>query len=73
MAEHAPITSPDQRKPGHPRAARLGAAVIALVLISMVFGGDRESNVSTVWLIAGAGLLLIVVVADWVLRRNGLR
>nr|BFE60355.1 hypothetical protein GCM10020063_048810 [Dactylosporangium thailandense] len=73
MAVHDPVTSPDQRKPGHPRAARLGAAVIAAMLIALVFGSDQENNVATIWLAAGAGLLLIVVTLDWVLRRRGLR
>ncbi|WP_433088037.1 hypothetical protein ACQP1P_19120 [Dactylosporangium sp. CA-052675] len=73
MAVHEPVTSPDQRKPGHPRAARLGAVVVAVMLIALVFGNDQEDNIATIWLAAGAGLLLTVVILDWVLRREGLR
>lgn len=72
MAEHEPVTSPDQLKPGHPRAARIGAAVTALLILSMVIG-NHEGRVEDIWLIASAGALVLVLVGDWVLRRNGLR
>ena len=72
MAEHEPVTSPDQHKPGTPRAARVGAAVIALLLLAMLFG-NHKGHVEDIWLIAIAGLLILALVGDWVLRRNGLR
>ncbi|MDG6104475.1 DUF2631 domain-containing protein [Dactylosporangium aurantiacum] len=72
MAEHEPVTSPDQLKPGHPRAARIGAAVTALLILSMIVG-NHQGRVEDIWLIASAGVLVLVLVADWVLRRNGLR
>ncbi len=72
MAEHEPVSSPDQHKPGHPRAARFGAAVVALLLISLIFE-NHEGRIGDIWLIAGATLLLVSLVADRVLRRRGLR
>ncbi|GAA0717109.1 DUF2631 domain-containing protein [Dactylosporangium roseum] len=72
MAEHEPVTSPDQHKPGHPRAARAGAVVVALLLLSLIFE-NREGHVSEIWLVGGAALLLLALVGDWVLRRHGLR
>ncbi|WP_426510645.1 DUF2631 domain-containing protein [Dactylosporangium sp. McL0621] len=72
MSEHEPVTSPDQLKPGHPRAARAGAAVSALILLTMLVGNHR-GRVEDIFLIAGAGLLILALVGDWVLRRNGLR
>ncbi|GAA2344526.1 hypothetical protein [Dactylosporangium salmoneum] len=72
MPDYETVTSPDQRKPGHPRAARLGAIVIALILVALIFGNDQENGVYTVFLGVGAALLLVVVAFDWVLRRHGL-
>jgi len=72
VAEHEPVTSPDQHKPGHPRAGRIGAAVTLLLLLSMLIG-NHKGRVEDIWLIAAAGTLALVLVGDWVLRRNGLR
>jgi hypothetical protein len=72
VSEHEPVTSPDQHKPGHPRAARIGAAVSALILLTMLVGNHR-GHVEDIFLIASAGLLILALVGDWVLRRNGLR
>ncbi|MEV0561297.1 DUF2631 domain-containing protein [Dactylosporangium sp. NPDC050588] len=72
MAEHEPVTSPDQHKPGHPRAARFGAAVTVLLILGMLVG-NHQGRVEDIWLIATAGVLVLALVGDWVLRRNGLR
>ncbi len=72
MAEHEPVTSPDQLKPGHPRASRIGAAVTVLLILSMVIG-NHEGRVEDIWLIVSAGVLVLALVGVWVLRRNGLR
>lgn len=72
MAEHEPVTSPDQNKPGHPRAARFGAAVTVLLILSMLVG-NHDGRVEDIWLIVSAGVLVLALVGDWVLRRNGLR
>ena len=72
MADHEPVTSPDQHKPGTPRAARVGAAITALILLAMLFG-NHTGRVEDLFLLASAGLLVLALVGDWVLRRNGLR
>ncbi len=72
MAEHEPVTSPDQHKPGSPRAARVGAIVVALLMLSCLIGNHR-GRVEDIWLGLIAGVLILAVVGDWVLRRNGLR
>jgi hypothetical protein len=72
VSEHEPVTAPDQLKPGHPRAARIGAAVSALFLLTMLIG-NHHGRIEDIFLIVGAGLLVLAIVGDWVLRRNGLR
>ena len=72
MAGSEPVTSPDQRKPGHRKAGRIGAVVSALALLAMLCG-NHEGRVENIWLIGVAALLLIIVIGDVVLRRNGLR
>ena len=72
MSEHEPVTSPDQHKPGTPKAARIGAAVVAVLMLTCLIGNHR-GRVEDIWLIVVAGGLLLALVGDWVLRRNGLR
>ncbi|MEH1013861.1 DUF2631 domain-containing protein [Micromonospora sp. CPCC 206060] len=72
MAGSEPVTSPDQRKPGHRKAGQIGAVVTALALLAMICG-NHEGRVEDIWLIAGAVILLSIVIGDVVLRRNGLR
>jgi uncharacterized membrane protein YhhN len=72
VSEHEPVTSPDQHKPGAPRAARVGAAITALLLLSCLIG-NHKGRIEDIWLIAAAGGLVLALVGDWVLRRNGLR
>ena len=71
-AEQDPVYAPDQLKPGHPRAARFGAAVTVLLILGMLVG-NHQGRVEDIWLIASAGVLVLALVGDWVLRRNGLR
>ena len=66
------VTSPDQHKPGHPVLARSLGLGSAVFLILMIFANHR-SQVENVWLISMAIGLVLIFVADWVLRRNGLR
>src|SRR2546430_5607447 len=52
-ANEEPVTSPDQHKPGSPRAARAGAVGTVVVLLMLAFcahGGSQESMVGFVWL-----------------------
>ncbi|MCG5437290.1 DUF2631 domain-containing protein [Micromonospora sp. NPDC007208] len=72
MAGSEPVTSPDQHKPGHRKAGQIGAVLSALALLAMICG-NHEGRVEDIWLIGLAALLLIIVIGDVVLRRNGLR
>jgi hypothetical protein len=72
VAGSEPVTSPDQLKPGSRKGARVGAVVSALILLSMIIG-NHEGNTENVWLIILAAGLVLVVLGDAVLRRNGLR
>ena len=72
MAGNEPVTSPDQHKPGPARAARAGAVITIVILLAMLFGNHR-GWVEQVWLIAIAASLAVVLVGDWILRKNGLR
>lgn len=72
MAGSEPVTSPDQHKPGHRKAGRIGAILTALALLAMLCG-NHEGRVEDLWLIGLAALLLLIVLGDIVLRRNGLR
>lgn len=72
MAGTEPVTSPDQRKPGHRKLGRIGAVVSALIMLSMLIG-NHEGRIENIWLIALAVGLLAIVGGDIVLRRNGLR
>ncbi len=70
--ESEPVTSPDQHKPGHRKAGRIGAVLVAAALLLMLCGNHR-GNVENIWLIGLAATLLIIVIGDAILRRNGLR
>ena len=72
MAEHGPVTSPDQHKPTNLRLARAGGVMSIAVLLLMTIG-NHKGRVEDIWLIVCAGGLILAVVGDWVLRRNGLR
>ncbi|GAA0366044.1 DUF2631 domain-containing protein [Micromonospora fiedleri] len=72
MAGSEPVTSPDQHKPGHRKSGRIGAILTALALLAMLCG-NHEGRVEDLWLVGLAALLLLIVVGDVVLRRNGLR
>lgn len=75
MAGSEPVTSPDQRKPGHRRAGRIGAIVVALLLVAMamISPNNDVSGIAKLWLLGIAGGLVAIVIGDAVLRRNGLR
>lgn len=67
-----PITSPDQRKPDHPKVVRALVIVASLIFLSMVFG-NHKGNVENLWLVGLAAAGFGWVVIDWVQRRNGLK
>jgi hypothetical protein len=71
-AENEPVYSPDQLKPGNRKWARIGAIGTAVILLAMLIG-NHEGNTENIWLIGSALALIGVVLADAVLRRNGLK
>jgi hypothetical protein len=73
-AAHEAVTSPDQHRPTvSGRAARLGAIVTIIVLPLLAFFGNHQGGVEKVFLVSIAGFLLLMLIADFFLRRAGLR
>jgi hypothetical protein len=78
-AEHGgghdePITSPDQHKPMvSPRLARFGAIATIIILPVLALVGNHRGNVEKIWLIGIAGIMLLMLIVDAVLRKLGLR
>jgi len=67
-----PVYAPDQLKPGNRKWARIGAIGTA-VLILALFWGNHEGNTENIYLVLCALGLIGWVIADVVLRRNGLK
>lgn len=72
VADAEPVYAPDQLKPGTRKWSRIGAIVSALILLAMIIG-NHEGNTENVFLIVLAATLIVVIAADAVLRRNGIR
>jgi len=73
VAGDEPVTSPDQHRPTiSKRLARLGAVVTIVALLLMV-AGNHVGNVENIFLIATAALIFVMLVADVVLRKSGLK
>lgn len=72
MAGNEPVTSPDQRKPGSRKGARIGAVITILSLVALT-QGNHEGNIEEIWLLGIAVLIAIILIGDWLLRKNGLR
>jgi hypothetical protein len=72
VAGNEPVTSPDQHKPANMRLLRLGAVVSAIIILTMVFG-NHKGAIEDIFLVAIASGLILLLIVDWVLRRNGLR
>jgi hypothetical protein len=72
VAGNEPVTSPDQRKPVNLRRVRT-AAVVSAILVALMLIGNHKGRVELVWLGAIAGGMVLLLIIDWVLRRNGLR
>jgi hypothetical protein len=66
------VISPDQRKPVNPRKARIGAVVSVAILLVMLLP-LHHGHVEDVWLAGIAGTIVLMLIGDWILRRNGLR
>ena len=71
-AESEDVYSPDQLKPGNRKAARLGALGAAAIML-MFFWGNHEGNTENIFLVVFAVGLVGIVIADVILRRNGLK
>ncbi len=72
MAGDKPVTSPDQHKKGNLRLARLGGVMAIVILLGMMFPQQGDHSDDYV-LIGLAVLIAVLLVGDWVMRRNGLR
>jgi Protein of unknown function (DUF2631) len=72
VAGDEPVTSPDQRKPVNPRKARV-AAIVAVVILLLMSLGNHKGHIEDLWLVGLAALIVLMLIGDWVLRRNGLR
>ncbi|GAA1030706.1 hypothetical protein GCM10009557_23700 [Virgisporangium ochraceum] len=72
MAGDEPVTSPDQHKPAQMKALRVGAVVTAVILLLMTMG-NHTGKVEDIFLVLSAGALILMLIVDSVLRRNGLR
>lgn len=72
MASEEPVTSPDQHKPTPLRAARITGVIIIVSLLLMLFG-NNEVSTGAPWIIGTAGIIAFIMIADAVMRRNGLK
>jgi hypothetical protein len=66
------VTSPDQHKPGPKKAAYIGAIASTVILVLMLLGNHR-GRVENLWLLGAAGGIVLVLIADYVLRKNGIK
>ena len=73
MAGEEPVVAPDQLKPGHRKSGRIGAIVVAISLVLMMFCNNVVTGVEKLWLVGIAVILVGWVIVDSILRRNGLR
>src|SRR5690606_30066812 len=56
VADQEPVTSPDQHKPGHRRAAQI-AGTISIIVLLLLMIGNHEGHTEDVFLIAFAALI----------------
>jgi Protein of unknown function (DUF2631) len=71
---HEEVTSPDQhRRTVSPRLAGLGAVFTIIALLAMAFLGNHEGGIEKIFLVGIAGLILLIIVLDFVFRKSGLR
>jgi hypothetical protein len=67
------VTAPDQHKRGANRSARIGAVVVAAILLLMMLGNNHRGNIENIFLIATSTAIILALVVDWVLRREGIK
>jgi hypothetical protein len=68
------VTAPDQHKPTNLKWARVCGvlAIIVMLVLTQPFN-NHEGWVADVFLLLTAGIIALLLIADVVLRRNGLR
>jgi hypothetical protein len=67
-----PVTAPDQHKPGFPKASRIGAVITVAILLLMLLG-NHEGKVEDLWLLGSAAVIAFALIADAVMRKNGIK
>ena len=73
MASHdEPVTSPDQRKPTNRKLTYTVGIAAAITMVAYTFG-NHQGRVEDLWLIGFALVIVVSMIADWLLVRNGLR
>ena len=71
---HDEVYGPDQLKPPpFRRLTLLAALATAAILPIMAFIGNHEGNVEKIWLVGIAALIVLAIIADYFLRKAGLR
>jgi hypothetical protein len=73
VAGNEPVISPDQRKPTDYKWARRGALATIVILIAMMFPLPKEGYTELLWVGGTAALIALALIADWVMRKNGLK
>ena len=78
MSGEEPVTSPDQHKPTiSKKLSRLGAVLTIIALVGMALAsrlqGGQQGQIATIFLFGTAGLIFLLLLLDFVLRRSGLR
>ena len=71
-ADQDPVYAPDQLKPGKRKRGQK-AAIISAVVLLLFYWGNHEGNTENIWIALFAIGLILAVVLDAVMRRNGLR
>jgi hypothetical protein len=72
VADDEPVTAPDQHRPTNRKAAYTGGILTILALLALT-QGNHQGNIENLWLIGLAALLAVIILGDWLLRKNGLR
>ena len=73
MAGNEPVTSPDQHKPTNLRMIRAAGVASIVVVLLCLAGRNHKGHVEDIWIIGVAAGMALLLIVDWVLRRNGLR
>ena len=67
-----PVFAPDQLKKGHPKAFKIAGVLVIISLLVMTIG-NHEGHIEDIFLVITAVLIAIAIIADGVMRRNGLK